>query len=71
MSDDQIRSILVAIARVEGEVKGIRSENEKADELHERMDKRLTTVERGFWLIGGAVLASGGGLAALATRVLG
>jgi hypothetical protein len=71
MTDDQIRTILVAIAEVRADVRQLADENDKADDLHDRMDRRITVLERAMWAIGGAALASAGGWAAVASKVLG
>lgn len=70
MTDDQIRTILVALAEIRGDVKAVRSENHKADQLHRDFEVRLRALERVRWAVAGAFAVAGSGLGALVTSLL-
>jgi hypothetical protein len=71
VSDDQIRTILVAIAEVKAEVRAVRSDNDRGDAIHADHETRLRALERVRWMVAGAALLVGSGLGALATQALG
>lgn len=75
MSDAEISLILQAVARVEVEVKQLRTENTKADGLHADHEMRLRSLEAVRWKIAGWAAAlgalSGGGIVAALSRALG
>ena len=70
MSESDIRRILEGLAEVKAEVRGIRSDNERGEEVHKDHETRLRALERVRWLIAGAGMVLGGGAATVAQKIL-
>lgn len=71
VTTSDVNQILQRLAVIETRITDIAKDNEDADKVHERIDRRLSTVEKAMWTLGGGLLFGGTGLAALAARVLG
>ena len=71
MAEDDIRIIMVALARVESKVDGIQDDNEKADVLHGKFDDRISKLEQFRWLLIGAVGASSGAAGVTLAKLIG
>jgi len=75
MTQHEISTILQAIARLEVKVDGLGTANDKADDLHEKFDARISALEQGHQRAKGFAAAIGvlvgSGVGALATRIVG
>lgn len=80
MTQDQIDRILAAlndfrvevsgdIAGIKTELKGITDENDKADIVHDKLDARVSKLERSVWMAVG-YLSAGAGVGSAITVVL-
>lgn len=66
-----MRSVMVALARIEGDVKAIRDDNAEGKDAHKDFETRIRALERVRWLVAGAAAVLGSGVGAAVSHLLG